>query len=156
MNWEAISALAEVVGVIAIVVSLIYVAIQIRTQIRESRIAAMHEIAEAYRDAMKGLGDIEFLEIMDKAHQDFDSLTDPERIVLIVTYLSVFRVCEEAFIQFELGRLDKRYWDGMEKETKILLGVPSAERFWTMRHFLFDETFQQYVSSLQATDWKLE
>ncbi len=116
----------------------------------------MHEIAEAYRDAMKGLGDIEFLEIMDKAHQDFDSLTDPERIVLIVTYLSVFRVCEEAFIQFELGRLDKRYWDGMEKETKILLGVPSAERFWTMRHFLFDETFQQYVSSLQATDWKLE
>jgi hypothetical protein len=30
MNWEAISAVAEIVGVIAVVVSLGYVAIQIR------------------------------------------------------------------------------------------------------------------------------
>jgi len=155
MSWEAVSALAEVVGVIAIVVSLIYVGIQIRTQIRESRIAAMHEIAEAYRDAMKAIGDIEFGKIADKAHQDFDSLSDPERMVLIVTYLGVFRVCEEAFIQFELGRLDSRYWEGMEKETKILMGVPSAAKFWAMRNFLFDEKFQQYVNSLSVTDWKL-
>jgi hypothetical protein len=156
MNWEAIGAISETVGAVTVVVSLLYVAIQLRTQISESRIAAMHEIGEAYRDATKALGDITVATIIEKSHQDFDALTESEMIVLIISYLSVFRVCEEAFIQFELGRLDRRYWNGIERETKIMMSLPSVRKFWSMRHYLFDEAFQRYVSSLPETDWDLK
>lgn len=156
MNWEAISAISDTVAAVVVVVYLLYVAIQLRTQIRESRISAIQEIAEAYRDAIKALGDIDVAKIVEKSHQDFDALPESEKIVLVISYLSIFRVCEEAFIQFELGRLDRRYWDGIEKETKILMGVPSVRKFWSMRHYLFDDAFQQYVNSLPETDWNLK
>ena len=36
MNWEAVGAIAETIGVIAILVSLVYVAIQIRQNTRQN------------------------------------------------------------------------------------------------------------------------
>ncbi len=49
MNWEAIGAVGEIFGALAVVVSLVYLATQIRSQNRESRIAASHEITTAFQ-----------------------------------------------------------------------------------------------------------
>lgn len=40
MNWNALSTLAEVIAAVAVAVSLIYLAPQIRAQIRESQLTA--------------------------------------------------------------------------------------------------------------------
>ena len=47
MNWEAISAIADIIGVIAIVVSLIYVSIQIRQNTKVARAATRQAIADS-------------------------------------------------------------------------------------------------------------
>jgi len=47
MNWEAISATAEVVAGISIVISLIYVGVQIRLKTRELRAASFREVYAA-------------------------------------------------------------------------------------------------------------
>ena len=41
MNWEAISAIGQLVGALAVVISLIYLANQVRGNARETRLAAM-------------------------------------------------------------------------------------------------------------------
>ena len=43
MNWEAIGAIGEIAGALGVIVSLAYLASQIRTQNRESRLAAATE-----------------------------------------------------------------------------------------------------------------
>ncbi len=48
MNWDAIGAVGEIVGALAVVVSLVYLAIQVRRQNRESSMLAMHEISQAF------------------------------------------------------------------------------------------------------------
>ena len=50
MNWDAIGALGEILGASAVFASLIYLAIQIRAQNRESRLGAMHEMSVGTRD----------------------------------------------------------------------------------------------------------
>ena len=49
MNWDAIGAVGEIVGAMAVVVSLVYLGSQIRVQNRESRLAAMHDVSIGYR-----------------------------------------------------------------------------------------------------------
>ncbi len=49
MNWEAIGAIGEIIGAFAVVFSLASLATQIRSQNRESRIASIHEVVEAFR-----------------------------------------------------------------------------------------------------------
>jgi|GEM_PF-6462052 hypothetical protein len=46
MNWEAIGALGEIIGAGAVVVSLIYLAVQIRGQSSEARTAGMHAVSQ--------------------------------------------------------------------------------------------------------------
>ena len=46
MNWEAISAVSEIVGAIAVVISLIYVATQIHQNTRMMRSAAKQSLTE--------------------------------------------------------------------------------------------------------------
>ncbi len=41
MNWEAISAIGQLVGALAVVISLIYLANQVRSNACETRLAAM-------------------------------------------------------------------------------------------------------------------
>ena len=45
MDWDAIGAIGEIVGALAVVVSLGYLGIQIRNQNIESRAAAMHDLS---------------------------------------------------------------------------------------------------------------
>ncbi len=48
MNWEAISAIGEIVGALAVVITLVYLAIQIREQNRESRAAAIDSLSQQW------------------------------------------------------------------------------------------------------------
>lgn len=57
MNWDAIGAIGEIIGATAVVVSLFYLATQIRVQNRESRIASIHQVVEGYRTSIAWLSD---------------------------------------------------------------------------------------------------
>jgi hypothetical protein len=80
MNWDALGAIGEVVGAIAVVVSLLYLAVQIRAQNRESQVAAAHEILAAFRGMQIPLQDPGLAELWEKAVMDFESLNGGERI----------------------------------------------------------------------------
>src|SRR3954462_15361282 len=53
MNWDAISAISQLVGSIAVVVSVLYLAVQLRSSTRVARVAAMGAAAAALRDVTK-------------------------------------------------------------------------------------------------------
>ena len=50
MNWDAIGAIGEIIGAIAVVLSLIYLSVQVKKQSEESKIAGMHNIAVGFRE----------------------------------------------------------------------------------------------------------
>jgi len=80
MNWDAISAVAEVTGVIAILITLIYLARQIRQSNREARDATAWRITESIATLVQVLnGDSEIADIWCRGTDDFDSLSRVER-----------------------------------------------------------------------------
>ena len=48
MNWEAISAIGQIVGAIGVVVSLIYVATEVRNSARATQLASRRSISEIF------------------------------------------------------------------------------------------------------------
>ena len=55
MNWEAISALGQIIGAIAVVVSVIYLALQVRSNARQTRLASMRSMSDAFNQFLQGL-----------------------------------------------------------------------------------------------------
>ncbi|MGI9324326.1 MAG: hypothetical protein ACR2PZ_03835 [Pseudomonadales bacterium] len=50
MNWDAIEAIGEVVGAVAVVLTLIYLSVQLRQNTRSSKLAALQGFFDATSD----------------------------------------------------------------------------------------------------------
>ena len=79
MNWDAIGAIGEVVGAAAVVVSIVYLAVQIRQNTSSTKSAVESEIALALANAAFEGADGPIPEIMFRGLGDFDKLNDEEK-----------------------------------------------------------------------------
>ena len=155
MNWEAIGAVGEILGALAVVISLAYLAIQIRTQNQESKIASVHEILAAYRETIVSLQHGETATIYIKAIQDSDSLDAVERVRFIALCQSMFRVWEEAYLQWKRGRLEDGYWNGINTLILDFLATPAAQEAWNIRKHAYTPEFCLWVESQPTGAYKL-
>src|SRR3954447_23712960 len=55
MNWDAINAVSQLISSVAVVVSVLYLAVQLRSSTRVAKVAAMDAAAAALRDVTKPL-----------------------------------------------------------------------------------------------------
>ncbi len=154
MNWDAVGAIGETVGAIGVVVTLVYLAVQIRQQNRESRIAAVHELNEAFRGSITSFQDPGLADIFSRAKTDFASLTEPERLRFIAMVQAVFRVWEDAFYQYTAGRLDPRIWNSMLTQFSAYLSLPGVRRVWEIRKRAYNERFREFVDRTEARPYE--
>ena len=145
MNWDAIAAVGEIVGALAVVISLIYLASQIRQQNREARISAAHEIVEAFRDAIGAVKDPAMAELCVKALNGLDVLTNAEKMQVLALAQTYFRVWEEAHYQNTEGRLEVSMWKAMCRQFGGLMGLPMFAEAWELRKDSYREEFQNFV-----------
>jgi heme/copper-type cytochrome/quinol oxidase subunit 1 len=55
MNWEMISAVGQMLGAVGVIISIVYLAAQIRNQNKESRRSAMNVLTTHWSDLNKAL-----------------------------------------------------------------------------------------------------
>ena len=156
MSWDAIGAIGEIVGAIAVVLSLGYLAVQIRNQNTESRNSAMHDISSGWRAASEQFTDEGLATIFIKANHDFDSLTEVEALRFVAGVHGIFRVYEEAYNQHRQGRLDAQLWDAMNHQYASYLAAPAFHKYWELRGFQYNTDFRAYVEELQPTKWEVK
>ena len=153
MNWEAIGAIGEIIGATAVVASLVYLAVQIRTQNRESRMSAMHDISVGYRDGLAAVAEGDMADLFVKAFDDYESLTRPETIRLIAGASRLFRIWEEAYLLNQAGYLEKRTWETMLRQFNGYISLRPFYEVWATRKQFFDNEFQDFVNSLDPVDY---
>jgi hypothetical protein len=81
MNWEMISAVGQMLGAIGVIISIIYLAVQIRNQNKESQRAAMNVLTTHWSDLNRTLvenPDLAALWI--RALQSFDELDGASKL----------------------------------------------------------------------------
>jgi hypothetical protein len=154
VNWEAVGALSEIVGAAAVVISLLYLAIQVRTQNRESRLAATHEILEGYRNVAAAFQRSENAQLFAQANSDFDSLDEPQRIQLIALIAPTLRLWEEAFHQNKDGRFDDVMWKTFSKLFADVLTAEAVRKVWRLRENGFSDSFRAHVNAIEIGDWR--
>ena len=152
MNWEAIGAVGEILGAIAVFASLIYLALQIRHQNSEAHAAAIHEVWTGFRDSISALGDQQIAEVFTKAaaHQD---LSDAEHMQLLVQVQRILRVWEEAFMQKQQGRLDDEIWEAMLLQIKHAMGARPFQMVWDLRKGVYSVEFRRFIDDLPRDNY---
>lgn len=155
MNWNAVSAIGEILGALAVVLSLVYLASEVRIQNREARMASVHEIVEAFRDSINAFQDPDRAQVFVAGVSAFDDLSDSQRLQFIAMSQGILRVWEEAYYQRDEGRLDERIWQAMLAQWKDFRATPGAQRVWELRRHTYSVDFRSFVESLEGGQYDL-
>ena len=153
MNWDAIGALAELVGAAGVIVSLVYLAGQIRQSTRSSRAATFHAVAAEASHLYRTIaGDSESARIFRQGMREPESLTEDDLVRFSAMLSSAFRGLENMFVQYRQGTIDEESWQAWRRSLVQMFEQPGAARVGQVRGEVFREDFQQLVHELARTD----
>lgn len=151
MNWEAIGAVGEIIGAAAVVVTLIYLTVQIRESTRASRAVAITDATAAvqawYQDVGSNPGSAKlFLDGMAKP----DSLSSVERFQFVMLIHSIFLGFQRTFFLSHAGTLDAGLRDSIGTAVHVVNQLPGVHFYWRQRRGFFQPEFVAWVEELLA------
>ena len=151
MNWEMLSAIGLVVAAIGVIISLIYLAVQIREQNKERRRAGINILTAQWNELVKSAQESrEFAVLFLQGVRCFHDLDGPDKLSFSAFFTRFTRNCEGMFIYYRDGALEKALWDGVERTMSDYFAYPGVREWWaTRKHWLTDE-FRAVVEAIIA------
>lgn len=148
MNWEAISTVAEIIGAMGVIVSLIYVAFQVKQNTKASRAATRQALADG---AQRLAGDVVEGESMPRIMIDAMSGREvkPDEIFRLQSrcYRDL-RFWDNAFYQYNQGMLTEDEWQGFRENLKLLMQFPTYREYWDQFQVMFSTPFRDELNYL--------
>ncbi len=141
MNWEMITAVGQMLGAIGVIISLVYLAIQIRSQKQESRSAAMNALVTHFSDLMRSqIENAELCALWLRGLHSFDELDGPSKLRFGSQLGRQIRIADSLYLHFLDGTLDPRLWRGFNRTIRDISAYPGFQKWWpTRKHWYSDE-----------------
>ena len=152
MNWEAISAIAELLAAGGIIASVLYVAAQIRQNTKQSRSAAQQAFIQELGNALRTQAqNREWADLLLRGLNDLESLDPTARLQFTTHIGQVLRLYESAYLHYLDGALDRRFWHGLETTMTDILGYSGVRATFELRRHHFTEEFGKLVDGCSTT-----
>lgn len=149
MNWEAIGAVGEIIGAIAVVVTLAYLAVQVRNSTKIARSATRQAIAEtamAHGTHLLADQDLMAALLRDWKGQEVDEINWAR--LLSHNYVTM-RHYENIHYQHLSGMIEHDEWQGFRENLKAVLEWRSMRVFWKNEGRYYSDAFRAEVSAIR-------
>lgn len=160
MNWDAVGAVAELLGALGVIISLAYLATQIRqntAQIgehsRELRIAAIDSIASSFsrfRDPL--IRDPELAALWLKGLQDFDALDEVSQVRIGRLFQELFFAHQNVFARFQEGATTEAAWLDQRDAIANNLKSRGIRQWWGDTRSIYADDFEEVIEQLLRED----
>ena len=145
-TWDMIVVISQLVAAAGVILSLIFLAIQLRQNTKAVRSASIQNLVQSLSDtAQANIDNPYVVPIMLKANAGPGHLTDEERVRLHFWFVMAFRRFEGVYFQRKLGLVDFAIIDGFERSHLSMLASPSGQAWWSGAKGIFNSGFVSYV-----------
>ncbi len=146
VDLDQLANLGEFIGGVAVLVTLIYLALQIRAGAKEQRMATMREATREMATVAQAIGDSnEKAEIWMQGVSRFEELGAAERLRFSVISMHGFRTFEQVFYQARDGVIEPEIWKGFETQIRSVVAYPGVQAWWGTRRDWYGERFREFV-----------
>lgn len=133
MNWDAVAAVAEVVGTLAVLITLGYLAIQTRDNVKITRSRAIWDAQLSFVEVNEILADDGVVaDVLYKALCKPDSLNDRETYQLHRFLRGWFQRMEAQFALYKEGILDQEIWELRLGYAQGMLSKSPFKEWWSI------------------------
>src|SRR5207302_3999469 len=134
MNWDAISAISQLVGSIAVVLSVLYLAVQVHQSTRVARLATQDAAATALRDVTKPfMENAELERIWRLGLEDISALSPEERARFFHAAYQFLKAFETIHSHYVYRLMDRQLWKGWEGLLRHYTVAPGIAHYLKLR-----------------------
>ena len=145
--------LAEIIGGVAIILSLIFVGLQLSENAKQVRSETAHNVTAGLQSWYNGLGvSAQASANWRKGMSEPQNLTKDEAVQFLMAVHSVMLIYQTMYFLGTEGTLDEEMHTAMSSAMKAAVPAPGFSWYWNQRSEYFTEEFQVFVAQLRTED----
>jgi hypothetical protein len=156
MNWDAIGAVAESLGAVGVIASLVYLATQIRNsqeQMAQNTRALRAASYQQFRDEIfqaynSPVATPELLRTLRSGMADFQQLDDEDAFQFDFWAIRLMDGYDNAYYQYRVGMLDDDRWELQRATVVQLFSNPGIVQWWKARQAILGPEFVALVEEI--------
>ena len=149
MTLETLYYLSQIVAVVGIFASLIFVGLQVRQNTKAIRATSHHAITDSF-NAINNLilSDPKVARIMRLTMAGSEEMDEDERVSANYMLLANMRIFETLYYQYKNGTLDKKLFDAELKSLKWVVTLPGFLAWWPVNPISLSDEFRAFIDGL--------
>jgi len=148
MDWNAVSAITGVFAAIFVALTVVYLAIQIKSSTQATRSQTYQLATSALAEMAAIIGsDKELARIFRIGMANPATLTEDEFMQFGYLGISLFRRFENVFFQYQSGMIDEDFWVGHRDNILWFFHRPGMQTWWKDRKFAFSKRFREFLDN---------
>jgi hypothetical protein len=128
VNWEAIGALGEVLGAVAVIASLAYLAVQIKANTTSIEVASRQSVSNEFREFNRFL--VEDPEIFPRGLAEYPNMEFNARSKFGITMHDLLLFFQSTFAVYESGSLEEETHQTYISFVAGVISTPGGAEFW--------------------------
>lgn len=153
MNWEAIAAIGQVAGALAVVVTLGYLARQVRQANRQALLSSFQHTTDSTNQFLQAtLASGEMADIVMRGRESYQALSSAERLRFDHFHLVVLNIVESHLFQVDrtADAMEQEYraWapENMKAVVQAYFAFAGTRAFWSTVEPFFEPRVRRFVS----------
>lgn len=148
MNWSAVAAIAEMLGAAAVVMSVLYLAAQVRSSTRQAKLDATRDLATRISEISLAVSaSREMGALLLTGGGDYEKLDEVDRVRFRGLMNALFRGLEQQYLLREEGALDDEAWSAVAQIAKDFSALPGVQQYLADRGNWYSARFLDFVWS---------
>lgn len=148
LSLEQASNLAELVGVVLVIVSIFYLTIQVRQNTKAMRIQTVHDLSKMYMEVQSSLAQNgELMALFQRGQFNYEALSPLEQGRFGVESAAMMRLFNDLHYQYIQGSLDEEEWLGFKAIIDDLFTYSGFQNVWRLRNHHYSAAFQRYIDN---------
>lgn len=152
MDFDVLGNLGDFIGGIAVVVTLIYLAVQVRQNSHHVEASVRQARAQAIREGMSAdyaiavAQDEKLMALYLKGLLDFDALDELERARFSFLLGHMFGQIESNLLMYQEGFMSEERSEAQRHHLRVHIAAPGVRTWWKQYSFYFTPTFHAIVN----------
>jgi len=157
MSWTDLGALGEILGAIAVVISLVYLSRQVRNNTQAVRTGNAAGVqANFQRLARQFYTDRELGGLIIRAMSGEEDFSPADRLAAYAYFFDFLKTAELAYLQYLNGDLDGPLWEASLEFYRAYFGTPGFRMYWKERQSAFVPEFRVAMAEWLSTPGQLK
>ena len=149
MNWEAVSAVSEAVGVVGVIASLVYLGMQTRQSTQATRAATVDQITGRFNDWINTYANSPtYRQYFFSGLDGLRVASDDHKMGFFTALQSLYRLMEEIQYQRAKGLVDDEIWTGWDNWFANMKSYEVVAYFFEGKNTNMSPLFREYWNNL--------